>query len=216
MDESVLLYAEVDESSESRDIVDDARKLHAYGERIEAIHAGHESIAVVVGARVAPRFAELSNNVGHGLDAAHALRRKRLDVNAIEQLGIGRKVGGFHLKRIGHALHDVVAFGMNASIVELFLATGHAEETGGEFESLVAEAWHFLQLGATREVAIGGTVSHDVGGERRADARDVGEEFFGGRVYVDAHGIDAAHHRIVEGILKFTLIHIVLILPNAY
>jgi hypothetical protein len=58
-------------------------------------------------------------------------------------------------------------------------------------------------------------VRDDAPGERGADARDAGEQRRARGVELDAHGVHAALHHLVELAGEQRLIHVVLVLPHA-
>ena len=61
-----------------------------------------------------------------------------------------------------------------------------------------------------------GTVFHNVLCQCRTQSADVGEQVFACCVEVYAHGIDTAFNRKVECPFQFGLVHIMLILSDAY
>ena len=69
MDEAVLLYSDVHEGSESRDIGDDARELHAVNKVVDRVNLVGEFKFRGALARVAARLPEFIDDVGDSGEA---------------------------------------------------------------------------------------------------------------------------------------------------
>lgn len=89
------------------------------------------------------------------------------------------------------------------------------QEAGALLKGLGAEAGHLEKIPAGLEGAVFVAVSHDIAGERGAEAGNVGEELLAGSVQIHAHGVDAADDHVVEAALEFGLVDVVLVLPHA-
>ncbi len=90
----------------------------------------------------------------------------------------------------GDALHHGVGLGVYGGGVEWVVAVHDAQESGGLFEGLGAEAGDLEQRLAVFEDAVLVAVFNDVLRQGGVQTGDVGEQRGGGGVDVDTDGVD--------------------------
>ena len=104
---------------------------------------------------------------------------------------------------------------MDCGIIQGVRGIRDTEETRTLLEGLCAKARDLHELGARLEYARFGTVSHDLGGQRRSDTRDISKEIGAGCIEVDSYAVDAHLNGSVKLLFQEALVDIVLILAHA-
>ena len=117
-------------------------------------------------------------------------------------------------QRRQQGLGRVVAFGVYGGGVQRVFAVAHAQEAGALFKRPGPQLGHLFELGAALD-AVFLTVGHDVFGQRRTDARHMGQQRRRGGAHLHAHAVDAALHHAVQRLLQLAFLQIMLILPHA-
>ena len=112
VDETVLMDADIDKSSEVGDVGNDAWQLHAFTQVVDGLHAGVELKLLNLFAGVAPRLFQLVHDVGEGGESDVASHIS-LHVNLCALVGLADKVGDGAMAILGHLLHDAIALRMN-------------------------------------------------------------------------------------------------------
>ena len=103
---------------------------------------------------------------------------------------------------------------MHGGGVQRVFAVAHAQEAGALLKRPGPQLGHLFELGAALD-AVFLAVGHDVFGQRRTDARHMGQQRRRGGAYLHAHAVDAALHHAVQRLLQLAFLQIMLILPHA-
>ena len=119
------MNAQVNKGAKSRHVADGALQHHARLEVCQALHPVGEPGHLEIGARVAPRFFQLAQNIAHGHHA---------------ELGVGKQFGPERLEHVGTAhqvadampcvdhdlLHHGVGFRVDTGLVQRVVAATDA------------------------------------------------------------------------------------------
>ncbi len=214
MHQAVLMDADIDEGAEVGDVGHDARKLHARHEVVDGMHAGVELERLGFAARVEAGLLQFLHDIVERRHA-HRLGDIAVEVDAAACGRVLHQVTHAAAAVLGHVLHHGVALRVDGAGVERVLGAGDAQEAGALREGGRTEARHFLQLLARGEGAMLTAVVDDVLRQRWPEPTDVGQQVLRRRVDVDADGIDAQLHRLVEAVAQLRLVDVVLILSHA-
>ena len=163
VDEAVLMHADVDKSAEGSDVGHDAVEGHANAQVVDGADVFIEFEGFKRLSWVAARFVQLAEDVVDGLQTK-LLLHEVFWVDLRDEFLVTNKVFHFHTQFLGHLLHDVVALGVDGTLVQRIVAIMDAQEAGALLKGLVAEARHLMELLAALEAAVFLTVSDDVGG----------------------------------------------------
>ena len=214
VDEAVLVHADVDKGAEGGDVGDDAVEGHARTQVFDFADVLVELKGLEGLAWVAARLLQLGEDIVDGLQAKMLFYKlSRLDYG--DEFLVADKVFHFHAQFLGHFLHDVVALGVDGTLVQRIVAVMDAQETCTLLEGFVAEARHTIELLACLEAADFVAVVDDVVSQGGSDAADIRQQLLAGGVEFHAYGVHAALHGLVEALAEFLLVHIVLILSHA-
>ena len=214
VDQSVLMDADVDERAEVGDVGHDARQLHALLQVVDGLNALCKLKLLNLLARVASGLLELLQNVGER-GQSHFAGDVALQVDGLATVLVVDKVGDCAPLVGSHLLDYLVALGVDGRVVERVLGSGNAQESGTLLEGCRPQSRHLLELGAAGEGSVLATVVDDVASQRGTQSADVLQQVGGGGIEVDAYGVDAAHHRLVELLLELGLVDVVLVLAYA-
>src|ERR1700722_16403005 len=212
MHQAILMNADVDESSELGDVGDDAFERHPHLQVRDLFHvvlkAGREKRIT----RVAPGLAQLFQNIVQSIDsggqtaAVEFLQERRLFYEPLD----------WHVQVLGDLFHHRVGLGMHSRNVERVFALADSQETGGLLESLGADAGNGGQLNTGAKTAMFITELDDLLRHAFVDTGHIAQQRPGGGVQVYANAVDAAFNYRLQGFMQMALIHVMLILANAY
>ena len=155
------MHANVDEGAEGGDVGDDAFEDHARAQVAHFLDAVGEGGGLELGARVAAGLFQFLEDVLHGRQAETFVGVFGR-VEALERLAVAEQFLDRLLQVDDDLLDQRIGFRVHGRGVERVVAVRHAQEAGGLFESLVAEARHLLQFVARLEGAVGVAVTDDV------------------------------------------------------
>ena len=139
------MYPYVHKGSEGRHIRHYTRQFHSRPEVLDAVYIFGECEFRRFGARVASRFRKFAYYVVKRREAETALHVFfRLDAAA--EFRIAHQGGAVHAQVRGHAVHDMVALGMDGGVVERIRRTRDAQEAGALLIGLGSESLDLKQL----------------------------------------------------------------------
>lgn len=166
-------------AAERCDIGDDARQLHALFEILHRAHAFGKGKGLEGASRVASGFFQFLHDVGER-GQAELVRDIVGKADGLAAFGALHEFADGCARILGHALDHGVGFRVHGAGVEGLLAVPDAQEAGALLKGLGAEAGHLEKIPAGLEGAVFVAVSHDIAGERGAEAGNVGEELLAG------------------------------------
>ena len=214
MYEAVLVYAYVYEGSEIGYVRDYARKFHARLQVFEFPYVFREPELSGLSAGIEPRLGQFLDDVAHGgkpCIAAHEILR----IYSGAHLRVAYEMRDVGSQALGHLFHDTVGLGVHGGVVEGVLGALDAQEARALLEGLGSEPRHVRKLFPALERPVGVPVVYDVLGKGRPYAGHICQQVAGGRVEVDANGVDAALDRGLELLFEQVLVYVVLVLAYA-
>ena len=214
MHQAVLVHAQVHKRAKLRHIAYRAFERHAFFQVFDVLHALGQAGHFEVGAGVAARFFQFTQNVLDGDEAklfAHQLGRHQRPEQLRPAHDLFDRFGGFDDDLLNHR----VGFGVQAGHVQGVVAAANAQKTRALLKRLGSEARHLEQVLPGLEHAVFVAPTHHRFGHRGRQARDPAEQGHAGRVQVHADRVHTVFHHRQQGFGQFALVHIVLVLAHA-
>ncbi|EGY01038.1 hypothetical protein AZA_29053 [Nitrospirillum viridazoti Y2] len=210
----VLVHAHVDEGAKGGDVGDHAFQHHAGLKVLQFLHAVLEGGGLELGARVTAGLLQFLKDILNRWDAETIVGVVgRIQAAQEGHVADQRCQGASGLGQ--DTLHHRVGFGVHGGAVQGGIAVADAQEAGGLFESLGAQARHVQQLAAVAEGAVRITVIDDVAGNAVAQARHPGQQGHRGGVEVHAHAVHAILDHGVQGAGQLGGADVMLVLADA-
>ena len=214
VNQTILMHADIHEGAEVGHVGHRTFQNHGGLQVLEGFHPFLEDGSLEFRTRIATGFFQFAEDIG---DRGQAER-------------VVGKVGGVDLLQEGHVtdqllerpamflgdlFHQRVGFRVDRGTVQRIGGVHDAQEAGGLFEGLVAQARYQLQVGAAGKGAVAFPVGNDVAGDGAVEAGNASQQWGAGGIHVYPHGVHTVFHHRIQGAGQLQLAHVVLVLAHA-
>ena len=161
MDQSVFLDADVDKTSEIRDVSDDARQHLPFFQVFDRLHRWIERKYLDGLARIASRLIQFFHNIQQSRHSDF-VRDVFLQVELFLQFFIADQFDDSTFQVLCHQFDDRITFRMDGRVVQWVFTILDTKETSTLFKSLFSHAGYFQEFATRLERSVFGSVVDDV------------------------------------------------------
>ena len=143
MNQPVLVYTHINKGSEVGDVSDNAFKGHAFNKISNLLNALFEISGFEFGPRVTPRLIKLRQDIRY-CRQSKAVIDEGLGIDAFQERRITQQFDQLFFPSFADTLYHRVGLGMHCRGIKRIISADNAQESGGLFETLLAETRHRL------------------------------------------------------------------------
>ena len=120
MNQSILVYAHIDEGAESTDVRHDAREYHAGLQVINRMYGRVERELFRLTARITSRLCQFLHNIRQGRES-HFGGDVAVQINLVPQFLVGNQIRHTAALIFSHALDDGITLRVHSAVIERVL-----------------------------------------------------------------------------------------------